>query len=458
MYTKLNLVLVLINAKFIPFVILSTCSNGVPTNMQKIHFCALQSILIYLVKIFTCLLLLTGPAVSNENKVTLGVLTGRAIDRSVYTEMLSRHSAAQPGVIFDHVVADDKGYKSEIRNWLNSHRVDISYGQAGTQLCSLAAEQLISPLDEFWHSNKLDSRFSGSFRQAVSCSGQVYGIPLSYYYWGFFYKKSVFKKYNIDPPQTWEQLLEISSKLKEVGIKPFSIGTKNHWPSAAWFDYLNLRLNGLEFHISLLKGEQSFDDARVRNVMRYWKDLLDNNNFIENKEEIDWLQSMPYVYRELSGMILTGSFLANIIPQNMRDDFGFFRFPIIKPSIPIYEEVPTDVYILNSLSANKKAAIELLKFASSAQNQSWLAAKLGYLPPHDKARVSVDKFAQIGLKHIKQSAGFSQYFDRDALPHLAKHGPTVLAEFMQDRDIDKALFRLEKLRKTQLSLNSENKH
>lgn len=391
---------------------------------------------------------------ANEHKVTLGVLTGRSIDRTVYTEMLSRHTAAQPQIIFDHVVADDKGYKLEIKNWLTSHRVDISYGQAGTQLCNLAEEQLIAPLTDFWQKNQLDSGFSRSFKLAVSCGDQIYGIPLSYYYWGFFYKKSVFKKHGVTPPKTWQQLLQVIEKFKRVGIKPFSIGTKNHWPSAAWFDYLNLRLNGLTFHISLLKGEHSFEDPRVTKVLAHWKQLLDADSYIDNKEKIDWLQSMPFVYRELSAMILTGSFLANIIPDNMRDDFDFFRFPIINADVPLYEEVPTDLYILNALSANKVAAIEFLKLSSSAQNQSWLAAKLGYLPPHQHARVSVDKFAQLGLKHINQSAGFSQYFDRDASPNLAKHGPTVLADFMQDKNIDKAIMRLEKLRNAKKTAKS----
>lgn len=393
--------------------------------------------------------LLPAHANREDNKVVLGILAGRAIDRDIYAEMVERHRRRLPEIEFDYIVADDRGYKEQITTWLRLQKVDVSYGQAGTRLCNLASAGLIAPINDFWSENQLENSFTSNFKEAVFCNGDAYGIPIFYYYWGIFYKKSLFKKMGITPPKTWQQLLTINTKLKNAGITPFSIGTKNKWPAAAWFDYLNLRINGLSFHLALLKGKHSFNDPKVKRVMEHWKLLLSENNFLENKENIDWLQSMPFVYREHSAMILTGSFLANIIPQNMVDDFGFFRFPVINPDIPIYEEVPTDVYLINQLSASKKAVYEVLKQTSAAENQSWLASKLGLLPPHTSARISRSKFAHIGMQHIQSAAGHSQYFDRDASPDLSKHGPGIFADFMQDHDIDKALFRLEKVRRVQ---------
>ena len=35
------------------------------------------------------------------------------------------------------------------------------------------------------------------------------------------------------------------------------------WVASGWFDYLNLRINGAQFHRELLAGKHSFDAAEV---------------------------------------------------------------------------------------------------------------------------------------------------------------------------------------------------
>lgn len=383
---------------------------------------------------------------TTEKELKFGILAGRVIDRDVYLELLARIQAQQPEINVGYVVADDRGYKNEIENWLRNHLVDVSYGQAGTRLCNAADAGLIAPLTEVWNVKQLIKRFTDSFKRVVSCDGQPYGIPLSYYYWGFFYNKSVFKRLGISPPDTWQELLKIIEIIKQAGVTPFSIGTKNNWPTASWFDYLNLRINGLSFHLALLNGEHSFNDPRVRKVMEHWKILLSGNNFIKGKVELDWLQAMPYLYREMSAMILMGSFLPSILPKGLEDEFGFFRFPQIDANVPMYEEVPTDVYMMNTLSANKQSVHDFLAYVANEQTQAWLTDSLGYLPPHTDARVSSNRFAQIGVKHIKNAAGYSQYFDRDANPGLSAKGMVLFKEFMEHHDIDKTLQELEKLR------------
>src|SRR5262245_62586825 len=45
---------------------------------------------------------------------------------------------------------------------------------------------------------------------------------------------------------------DLCDTLSAAGITPITIGTKDVWPAAAWFDYIDMRLNGPEFHISLM--------------------------------------------------------------------------------------------------------------------------------------------------------------------------------------------------------------
>ena len=46
------------------------------------------------------------------------------------------------------------------------------------------------------------------------------------------------------------------------------------WVASAWFDYLNIRINGAPFHRQLLAGEGRFDDPKVKAVFTKWREVL----------------------------------------------------------------------------------------------------------------------------------------------------------------------------------------
>jgi multiple sugar transport system substrate-binding protein len=104
-------------------------------------------------------------------------------------------------------------------------------------------------------------------------------MPLNYYHWSIYYKKSIFASLAITPPTNWQELLLAIARLRAHGIVPFNLSGQSNWSLAAWFDYLNLRLNGLDFHLALLAGKTHFTDPRVVNVFIHWKLLIDAKSF-----------------------------------------------------------------------------------------------------------------------------------------------------------------------------------
>ena len=44
--------------------------------------------------------------------------------------------------------------------------------------------------------------------------------------------------------------------------------------ASGWFDYLNLRINGADYHRELLAGERSFTDPEVVAVMEQYARLI----------------------------------------------------------------------------------------------------------------------------------------------------------------------------------------
>ena len=60
---------------------------------------------------------------------------------------------------------------------------------------------------------------------------------------GFWYNKNLFKQAGItSTPTTWPQFMAAVNKLKAADITPISVGGKDRWPDAFYWDYLATKL------------------------------------------------------------------------------------------------------------------------------------------------------------------------------------------------------------------------
>jgi multiple sugar transport system substrate-binding protein len=127
---------------------------------------------------------------------------------------------------------------------------------------------------------------------------------------------------------------------------------------------------------------------------------------------------------------------------------GFFQFPVIDASVPLYEDAPTDTIHIPARAKNKEDARKFLAFMARAENQTALNNVLGQLPPNRESQVKDDRFLSAGFEMLSASAGLAQFYDRDTNPEMAKLGMQGFQEFMVKPDrLDGILKRLDKARK-----------
>lgn len=393
--------------------------------------------------ILSSVLISPANALAYEDEVNLGLLIAANRDREAYLKLLDEFGKQNPQIKINYLATDDTGFRRQLDQWLEAELVDVTFSPAGSVLCRLAEEKKIASLDQLWKANNWDEVFSEHVKDAVSCQGKIYGLPYGYYYWGIFYNKRIFKQFKLSPPDSFAQLLNIIRVLNENKIVPFTLGSKNLWPTAGWFDYLNLRINGLQFHRQLTAGDVSFDDDKVRQVFSHWKQLIDQNAFIKSHRGMDWKQAMPFLYRGHAAMTLSGAYLMNQLPPEIEQDIGFFRFPKINNAIPFYENVPIETFVLNSLSLHNEGAVAMLKMAARSDTQVWLANTLGYLSVFGDNEKHTSETMRAGIKTINDARGFTQYFDRNTRRDMIQPALKVFEQFMRDTDIEKAINSLE---------------
>jgi hypothetical protein len=102
-------------------------------------------------------------------------------------------------------------------------------------------------------------------------------------------------------------------------VSPIYIASNSKWPAKAWFDYLNLRLNCIQFHKDLMLGELSYSDGRIQNVQKKLRYISDANYFIQDHQDLEWKQGLLLLFRGLTGMSMLGNYAVQNFPEKIID-------------------------------------------------------------------------------------------------------------------------------------------
>ncbi|OYU46630.1 MAG: hypothetical protein CFE44_01105 [Burkholderiales bacterium PBB4] len=358
-------------------------------------------------------------------------------------DVIRKFKEAHPEVAVTQVVRGQEDYKTGFVQQLKTDAVDVAFWFAGERLQHAVEQNLLRPIDDPQLKAGMSRNFVEAAVGATTVRGSSYGLPLSYYAWGFYYRKSLFSSLGLKPPAQWAEFLEVGRKLKAAGIAPTAVGAAEGWPAAAWFDYLNLRTNGIDFHRRLLTGEARFTDPKVREVMLQWKRLQELGFFMPETLDKTWDAPLPFLYRNMVGMVLMGGFASAKFPPQLASDIGFFPFPAMVQGVPQFEDAPLDVLVLPRSGKNPDAARKFLLFLSQSAALNTYNDKVQQLSPLKSFQPSEGNAQEVQTLQSAKAIAF--YFDRDAKPHLVEPAFAAFKQFLLPPfDVDRAIAMLDR--------------
>ncbi|QPH55268.1 ABC transporter substrate-binding protein [Pontivivens ytuae] len=375
--------------------------------------------------------------------------TSNPAPRATMEEMIARFGEMHPDLNIETNVIDREAYKTQIRNFLTANAPDVATWYAGNRMLPFVEAGLFEDVSDLWDDEM--STNLASTKPSMTIDGAQWGVPYTYYQWGVYYREDIFNELGLEEPETWDEFLAIVDTLNENGVTPVTIGTKFLWTAGGWFDYLNLRTNGYEFHMDLTNGEIPWTDERVVATFENWRTLIDRDTFIDNHAAYSWQEALPFMVNGEAAMYLMGNFaVAPLREAGLSDDqLGFFQFPAIVDGIPMAEDAPTDTFHIPAQAQNKEAAREFLRFVATPENQTIINGgdALGQLPVHAEASVDDDKFLNEGFEMLSNAYALAQFFDRDAPAEVAAAAMEGFQQFMVQPDqLDNILERLERVR------------
>lgn len=318
-------------------------------------------------------------------------------------------------------------FQESINTYLQGTPDDVFTWFAGFRMAQFAENGLITDLSDIWPIDGLDD----SFKQASTApDGKQYFVPVSYYPWAVFYRKSVFEKNGWEAPATNDDLTALMDDMQGKGITPFAFADKQGWPAMGTFDILNMRLNGFDFHMSLMAGDEAWDGDEVKLVFDTWRQLLPYHQ--EDPLGRNWEEAATSMANGECGMYLLGTFVADGI-ADVADDLDFFTFPQLDSSIPADSlDAPIDGFCVAAAGQNQEAGKAMAKWLGSAAaaDAANEAADVPFIAANSGASTSTyTDLQKKSVEVVSAAANIAQFMDRDTNADFAN---TVMVPSIQE--------------------------
>ncbi|MFO7806344.1 MAG: ABC transporter substrate-binding protein [Paracoccaceae bacterium] len=371
--------------------------------------------------------------------------------RAVMEGMAAEFDEMHPDLDVELTIVDREAWKTQIRNALGANPPDVVNWYAANRMGPYVDAGLFADVTDLWE----EEQFEGlaSTKGAMTIDDKQWGVPYTYYQWGVYYRADIYEELGLSEPETWEEELANCQTLLDNDIKCYTIGTKFLWTAGGWFDYLNSRTHGYDFHMALARGEVEWTDDRVRETFANWRELIDMGAFIDDHQNYSWQEALPFFQNGEAAAYLMGNFAVAAFREGGLTDeqLDFYQFPKINPDVDYAEDAPTDTFHIASGAENMDAAREFLRYVTSPEVQTRINGgdALGQLPVNANAEIGDDKFLEQGFEMLSSNAegGIMQFFDRDFPAEMASVGMEGLQEFMVFPDnLDDILNRLEDAR------------
>ncbi|KWR71108.1 ABC transporter substrate-binding protein [Arthrobacter sp. W1] len=377
----------------------------------------------------TTALLATGCAAgaSEEGKAADGTTTiswwhnsNNGDGKAYYEKVAADFEAAHEGVNVEVSAMQHEDMLTKLDAAFQSGDApDVYMERGGGELAAHVAAGLTKDLTD---AAAEEIAFLGESAGGWQLDGRTYALPFSLGGAGFWYNKALFKEAGIDSaPQTFDELIEATGKLKKAGIAPVSIGAGDKWPAAHYWYYAAVRECSQQTLADSVANLDFSDQCFVKageDVDKLIKAQPFNPGFLSTPA-----QSGP---TSASGLLATGKVAMELAGHwepgvmqgltedgaGMGEDTGWFPFPAIEggQGDPAAQLGGGDAWAVSEGAPD--AAVDFVKYMLSDEVQRGFAELDMGLPTNPDAKDAISDPALASLMDVRDKAPYFQlYFD-----------------------------------------------
>ncbi|MGP3969275.1 extracellular solute-binding protein [Streptomyces sp. 6N223] len=231
-------------------------------------------------------------------------------------------------------------YSDRMREVMNgSSSPDLLYNWGAGSIGDFVADGTLLDLTDTLEG---DLAFKNSFvpniLDGAMIEGHYYGIPMR----GvqpviLFYNRTLFDEVGAEPPETFDDLLELIDTFLAEDITPVALGGGDPWTELMWLEYLLDRYGGPDVFRRIQDGEtEAWGDPAMRWAAEAAADLVDAGAFGDDFGSVTYADDAVSTFFAEGGaaMHLMGSWeypnqLVNQ-PKFAENDLAYTTFPVIE--------------------------------------------------------------------------------------------------------------------------------
>jgi len=323
-----------------------------------------------------------GASKGQEKPVTLFIYDpygGDATKDSVFAPEFEKFKEAHPMIKFESqlVVGDDVRTRIKVDAASGKTPDVFGFGAFESMLGAVAAAGIPLEADKYFEKSKTTKRSdypAASLATVTVYDGKTYSIPNQGYQFYFMVNKELFQKFNLEYPETYEELLAVSKVFSDNGIVPLAVGSKGGNPSHFFYSELYVQLPGALEELKALKTSYKFDTDNAYRIAEVIDEMRRNKVF--PKDTIaggDWGPSFSLFAEEKAAMLFSFTFVLGGFPEEMRDKVEIIDVPRLPDGVLDPAEF-THASTVGGWVISKKAWEDEAKQAAIIEFVDWLTS------------------------------------------------------------------------------------
>ena len=311
---------------------------------------------------------------SDGEKITLKMMhlwpdSNNSAQNKMVKEIIREFEEANPNITIKTEVLENEQYKSKLKVLAASNDLpDIGFTWAAGFMDPYVRGNKFAAMDDLLQ-DELKGKFVAGTTEGYSFDGKTYALPVELNIVPVYYNKEIFSEFNLQPPQTLDDLKAIIRTLNNNGITPVTLGGKDGWPASFWYMYLADRIGGPDL-MDKAVADQDFTDPSLLEAARQVQELVNLNTFIKGYNGLSNDEAKVQFMNGKSAMFVTGTWelpdftTTTNIAQEFKVNIGYFKFPTVeggKGNVDDWVGGPgTGLFV----SKNSKHALEAKEFVS----------------------------------------------------------------------------------------------
>src|SRR6056297_1340772 len=135
--------------------------------------------------------------------------------KRVEAELMEMFREQNPDAKVIHSTVAHEDFKQAIRAYLTSSTPpDVMTWFAGNRARFFIDRDLVMDISDVWEEQGWNEDYPKGFQAMSTVDGKQYFLPTNYYWWAIYYNEDVFEQYNIEIPETWDELMAVAETLK----------------------------------------------------------------------------------------------------------------------------------------------------------------------------------------------------------------------------------------------------